>query len=558
MGDYLKLKRSNCKNCYKCIRHCPVKSIRFADDQANILEEDCILCGHCFVVCPQNAKEIRDDLPLAKALVQGAAPVYVSMAPSFVANYEGATIETMEKALLKLGFAGAEETALGATLVKREYDRLVEAGEQDIILTSCCPTVNLLIRKYYPDALPYLAKVQSPMQVHCADIKRRHPGAKAVFIGPCISKKAEADDLPGLVDCALTYEELSAWLAEKGVEVEAGTAQGDEGRARTFPTCGGILKCMDCNNPDYTYSAVDGVENCIRVLEDVVSGGGSRAFVEMSACAGSCVAGPIMDKRHSLLLSDYQAVARYARPRDFAIPQPDAKEVAREHPSLKRSSFMPGEAAIREVLAKIGKRSPADELNCGSCGYDTCREKAVAVLLGKADMNMCLPYLLGKAESFSDTIIKNTPNAILVVNEEMEVQQINAAACKLMNIANPRNVLGDQVVHILDPMPFLQAYNQGFHVVKKGVYLADYKKYVDQTVLYEKSSHILICIMRDVTEETRAQEAKEQLSRTTIEITDKVIEKQMRAVQEIASLLGESTAETKVALTKLKESLEHV
>lgn len=557
MGDYLKLKRSNCKNCHKCIRHCPVKSIRFADNQAHILEEDCILCGHCFVVCPQDAKQIRDDLPTAKTLIASGAPVYASIAPSFVANYEGATIDTMAKALSKLGFAGAEETALGATIVKREYDRMVEAGEQDIILTSCCPTVNLLIRKYYPDALPYLAKIQSPMQAHCTDIKSRHPDAKAIFIGPCISKMAEADEIPGLVDCVLTYEELSIWLAEAGVAVEAGKEAGAEGRARSFPTCGGIIKCMDCKNTDYTYFAVDGVENCMRVLEDVVSGGAQPSFIEMSACVGSCAAGPIMDKRHCLLLRNYQAVSRYTRPQDFSIPQPASAKLTHEHPTLRRSSFKPGETAIREVLAKIGKNSPADELNCGSCGYDSCREKAIAVLLGKADMNMCLPYLLGKAESFSDTIIKNTPNAILVLNEHMEVQQINAAACKLINISDPRNVLGDQVVHILDPMPFLQAYNQGHPVTQKGIYLPDYKKYIDQTVLYEKSSHILICIMRDVTEEVRIQEEKAQMSRTTIEITDKVIEKQMRAVQEIASLLGESTAETKVALTKLKESLDH-
>lgn len=557
MGEYLKLKRSNCKNCYKCIRHCPVKSIRFSEDQANILEEDCILCGHCFVVCPQNAKQIRDDLPTAKALAAGGAPVYASVAPSFVANYEGATIQSVERALKKLGFAGAEETALGATLVKREYDRMAESEELATVITSCCPTVNLLIRKYYPDALPYLAKVQSPMQAHCADIKARHPQAKAVFIGPCISKKAEADDLPGLVDCVLTFEELSAWLEEAGVQIERGSERDQAGRARLFPTCGGILRSMECGNPAYTYFAVDGLENCMRVLEDISKGGGKHAFVEMSACAGSCVAGPIMDKRHCLLLSDYQAVDRYARKADFDIPQPEPAALFREQPSLKRKAFTPGETAVKEVLAKMGKASPADELNCGSCGYDTCREKAVAVLSGKADMNMCLPFLLGKAESCSDTIIKNTPNAILVVNEAMEVQQINAAACKLMNVGDPRNVLGDQVVHILDPMPFIQAYTQEKNITQKGVFLADYKKYVDLNVIYVKSYHILICIMRDVTEDARAQEQKAELSRTTIEITDKVIEKQMRAVQEIASLLGETTAETKVALTKLKESLEH-
>ncbi len=555
MGDYLKLKKSN---CYKCIRHCPVKSIKFSDDQAHILEDDCILCGHCFVVCPQNAKQVRDDLPVAKALLQGSAPVYASVAPSFVANYEGATIETMERALKQLGFAGVEETALGATLVKREYDRMAEAGDMDTIITSCCPTVNLLIRKYYPDALPYLAKVKTPMQAHCTDIKARHPEAKTVFIGPCISKKAEADDVPGLVDCVLTYEELTAWLDEAGIQIEKEEAKDQAGRARSFPTCGGIIRSMDCKNRDYTYFAVDGIENCMRVLEDVTKGGGRGAFVEMSACAGSCVSGPILDKRHSLLLSDYQAVDRYTRPVDFDISQPDPQVLFHDYTSLKRRSFVPGETAIREVLAKIGKASPADELNCGSCGYDTCREKAIAVLSGKADLNMCLPFLLSKAESFSDTIIKNTPNAILVVNEAMEVQQINASACKLFNVSDPRNVLGDQVVHIMDPMPFIQAYTQEKNIAQKGMYLADYKKYVDINVIYAKSYHILICTMRDVTEDEKAKVQKAELSRTTIEITDKVIEKQMRAVQEIASLLGETTAETKVALTKLKESLENV
>lgn len=558
MGDYLKLKKSNCKNCYKCIRHCPVKSIKFSDDQAHILEDDCILCGHCFVVCPQNAKQVRDDLPAAKALLQGSAPVYASVAPSFVANYEGATIETMERALKQLGFAGVEETALGATLVKREYDRMAEAGDMDTIITSCCPTVNLLIRKYYPEALPYLAKVKTPMQAHCTDIKARHPEAKTVFIGPCISKKAEADDVPGLVDCVLTYEELTAWLDEAGIQIEKEEANDQAGRARSFPTCGGIIRSMDCKNQDYTYFAVDGIENCMRVLEDVTKGGGRGAFVEMSACAGSCVSGPILDKRHSLLLSDYQAVDRYTRPVDFDIPQPEPQALFHEYTSLKRRSFVPGETSIREVLSKIGKSSPADELNCGCCGYDTCREKAIAVLSGKADLNMCLPFLLSKAESFSDTIIKNTPNAILVVNEAMEVQQINAAACKLFNVSDPRNVLGDQVVHIMDPMPFIQAYTQEKNIAQKGMYLADYKKYVDINVIYAKSYHILICTMRDVTEDEKAKVQKAELSRTTIEITDKVIEKQMRAVQEIASLLGETTAETKVALTKLKESLENV
>lgn len=205
----------------------------------------------------------------------------------------------------------------------------------------------------------------------------------------------------------------------------------------------------------------------------------------------------------------------------------------------------------------MGKTKPEHELNCGSCGYNTCREKAVAVIQGKADLTMCLPYLKEKAESFSDNIIKNTPNAVIVLNESFEVQQINASACELMNITDQSNILGDQVVRVLDPIVFFEVMDKGEDIYNRPVYLAEYKKYVEQTVIYDKGFHIIICIMRDVTQEQKQRAEKEELSRTTMEITDKVIEKQMRAVQEIASLLGETTAETKVALTKLKESLSN-
>ena len=152
MGKCLTLKKSNCKNCYKCIRHCPVKSIRFSGNQAHIIEDECILCGQCFVVCPQNAKEIRNDTGAVRELIAAGKPVYASVAPSFVANYPGATIAGMDKALRALGFAGASETAIGATSVKTLYDEMCERGTDDVIISSCCHTVNLLIRKYFPGA----------------------------------------------------------------------------------------------------------------------------------------------------------------------------------------------------------------------------------------------------------------------------------------------------------------------------------------------------------------------------------------------------------------------
>ena len=204
--DCLTLKKSNCKNCYKCIRYCPVKSIRFSGNQAYIIGNECILCGQCFVVCPQDAKQIVDETEKVRVLLQSGDPVIVSLAPSFIANYGGAGIGAMRDALKAIGFTDVEETAIGATIVKKEYDRMINDDGRDIIISSCCHSINLLIQKYFPSELEYLADVLSPMQALCRDIKRRHPNAKTVFIGPCVAKKDEAQYYEGIVEAVLTFD----------------------------------------------------------------------------------------------------------------------------------------------------------------------------------------------------------------------------------------------------------------------------------------------------------------------------------------------------------------
>ena len=554
MTEYLKLKKSNCVNCYKCIRHCPVKSIKYSTGQAQIVSDECILCGQCFVVCPQNAKEIRNDVPSAMELIK-SGPVIASLAPSFVANYPGATAATMEKALKQLGFTGVEETAIGASIVKTEYERIIAEGKQEVIISTCCHSVNTLVEKYYPEVLPYLATVVSPMQAHCQKIKQEHPDAKTVFIGPCISKKAEADAYPGYADCVLTFEELSDWLKQEGITVEQGEDHLEESRARLFPTTGGILRTMKCDSPDYAYLVVDGIENVLAALDDIKQGRLKKCFIEMSICAGSCIGGPAMERERRRPVTDTIAVNRYAGRKDFVVDQPDGKDLIKDHRFIGLHRQMPGEKEIEEILHKTGKFTKEQELNCGACGYSTCREKAIAVYQGKADLNMCLPFLTQKAQSFSDTIINNTPNGIMVLNEDLEVQQINSAACHIMNIRHASDVLGDQVIRILDPKVFLDVMSSGRSIRDEKIYLAEYKRYVEQSVIYDRSYHIVMCIMRDVTEEERERKKKEEISQSTIEVTDRVIEKQMRVVQEIASLLGETTAETKIALTNLKDSL---
>ena len=555
MANCLTLKKSNCKNCYKCIRHCPVKAIRFSGNQAHIIGNECILCGQCFVVCPQDAKEIVNEVEKVKVFLQSGDPVVVSIAPSFIANYDGAGIDSMRTALKKLGFYDVEETAIGATIVKNEYERMLEEEDRDVIISSCCHSINLLIQKHYPSALEYLADIMSPMQAHCQDIKKRIPNAKTVFVGPCVAKKDEAQYYDGIVDAVLTFEELSEWLKEDNIEIENIQDNNDYSRARFFPTTGGILKTMS-NVKGYTYVAIDGVENCIQVLKDLEKGKIHKCFIEMSACVGSCVAGPVIEKyHHTSSIKEYIEVANYAGEKDFDVAQPKKVELKKTFTYIEQRNTKPSEIEISNILRQMGKFKPSQELNCGSCGYNTCREKAIAIIQGKAEISMCLPFLKDKAESFSDTIVNNSPNGLIVLNEQLEVQQINDAARKIMNIRSASDILGDQVIRILDPSVFMQVISTGREIRDERVYLAEYKRYVEQTVVHDKDSRLLISIMRDITDEEKEREKKEDIGRQTIEVADKVVEKQMRIVQEIASLLGETAAETKIALANLKESI---
>lgn len=555
MAGSLTLKKSNCKNCYKCIRHCPVKSIRISGGQAHIMDEDCVLCGQCFVVCPQNAKQIVDETEAVRVLLCTGDPVYASIAPSFAANYPGIGINAMRTALKKLGFADVEETALGATVVKQEYDRLLRQERRDVVISSCCHSVNLLIEKYFPSLLPCLAAVQSPMQANCAAIKRAHPNAKTVFIGPCVSKKDEAQRDKGIVDAVLTFEELSAWLKRKQIELIAEAEDTQTGKARLFPTTGGILRSMNLDVPGYTYVAIDGMDNVIAALRELEKGQIHACFMELSACAGSCIGGPVMEKYHKSVLSGNLAVNAYAGKTDFPVPQPSAQLLQKTFTPRTALADLPSESQILQILRNMGKTKPEDELNCGSCGYNTCRDKAVAIYQGKADISMCLPFLKDKAESFSGNIMNNTPNAVLLLNDSLEVQQLNAAAQRLLHVRYPSDILGDQVIRVLEPAPFLDVLRTGRSIRDQKTYLAEYDKTVEQTIVLDREYHELICIMRDITDTEREREQKEHLSRQTAEVADRVVDKQMRIVQQIASLLGETAAETKIALTKLKESI---
>ncbi len=554
MTKCLETKMSNCKNCYKCIRNCPVKSIKFYGGQAHIMHDECVLCGQCYVVCPQNAKQIRNDTYLLDLFVSGGEEVYISLAPSYVAWYDKSDIKEIEKAVAGLGVKGVAETAAGAAIVKKQYENIMKNSKGCVVISSCCHTVNTLIERHYENALGSLAPVISPMQAHAQMIKEQHPGSKVVFVGPCISKKKESDKYEGYTDAALTFEEFDLWLEQKGVSVATSDTETLRRRTNAFPTSGGVLKSMELSD-DVDYVVVDGIDKCLATLEDIGSGKLKNCFIEMSACSGSCVGGPVMQRKKRNPAADMIAINKAFGKEEYEINMPGEDKLVKKFVYEGSRKIMPGSAAIEEILKKMGKTSPEQELNCGSCGYNTCREKAVAVIAGKADLSMCLPYLIEKAESFSDKIVKNTPNGIVVVDEDLNVQLINTAAKNILNLPDATDVVGEPLVRIMDPIDYLTAITEKKNVYDKRKYLAEYDKYIEETIIYDREYHIELILFKDVTDEENEKSTKEVKNRAAIEITDKVVEKQMRIVQEIASLLGETTAETKVALTKLKETL---
>ena len=552
MEEILRLKKSNCKNCHKCIRYCPVKAIRFSAGQAHVVENECILCGMCFSVCPQDAKLISSDMEKVRVMLSGES-VYASVAPSFAAAFPGVGIDALERALVRLGFQGAEETAVGAAIVTREYERILREEKPNVLISSCCTSVNLLMQKHYPDTLFALAPVMTPAQAHGAYIKHQHPGAKVVFIGPCIAKKQEAVDSDQL-DAVLSFEELHQWLRTEQIALEQGADTRPGGKTRLYPTAGGVLSSME-RDPDYTYIAVDGIKKCAAVLEEVRAGALHRCFIELSACQGSCAGGPLLGRQASGPAQNTGNIIRYSTSGDFPVERHENEDYHREFPPIERIAKQPSQMLIDQMLVRMGKQDPETRLNCGSCGYNSCQEKAVAIIQGKADLSMCLPYMMEKAQGFSDAVVNNSPNAILVLNEDLEVQKINPVACRLFRVRDEKDVLGEAVDRLMNDAIFRKVQQTRRNRTNEREYLSEYGCYVDRTVLFNADSHLFICMMRDVTDEVERLEKKLETRLQAVAIADDVAKKQLKIVQDIASLLGETAADTLIAIDHLKETI---
>ena len=556
--QYLDFTGSRCRDCYKCLRECPVKAIKFVDHEARIITDRCILCGKCTVVCPQNAKRVHSEIGDVEALLASGKPVIASVAPSFVSAFGVKDFAVMGIALGKLGFKMAEETAVGANIVTAEYEKLLETGEYKNFITSACPAINRMVQLYYPKALKYLAPVASPMVAHARLLKKRYPEAEIVFIGPCIAKKREGRE-SGLISAVLTFTELKTLFDEKGIDLNAIAAipvnEDIKNRSKYYPISRGIIKSFNRLPQNYEYVAVDGVKRSFDVLEDIDKLEGM--FIEINCCEYACINGPATIKNQGSLKAN-EDVRRYAQDSlkggEPGYIDPMGVDYAEGHPRISLGNVVPSERDIRAVLAKTGKFKPEDELNCGACGYPTCREKAIAVLNGNADLDMCIPYMRKRAESMSYEIIQNSPNGIIMMDYDLKISESNSLARKLLGI-NLDDPKGTYLYESINAAEFFQAVSGGKDVHKQKIYIEESKRYVDMNIILLPEHKTLFAVLKDVTDAVEYSKELDEVREKTLETTDAVIKKQMRVAQEIASLLGETTAETKVALLKLKNTL---
>ena len=553
--DILQFDKLHCKNCYKCVRHCPVKAIEIKNHRAQICQEECILCGECTIICPQKTKGAISEVETLKAALAGGRQVIASVAPSCFA-YFGVSFGVLRQALTALGFAAATETAEGAYLVKSEYERLIAEQPGQAWISSSCSSVNLLISKYFPAALPFLAPVATPIQAHARLLKQRSPAALVAFITPCVSKKAERYSEGSPIDFVLSFEELAAWLAEAGLTLQETNAEQPQYLSRQFPVDGGILATLRRADA-YGYVAVSGYHACVQALRDILSGAVSACFVEMSLCEGSCIGGPAFRKQELSLLQSSLRLKQHAAASGYDEDYNLRSELSlgSDFPPPRQTTARPPSAEqLAAVLRKMGKPSAEDELNCGMCGYHSCREKAAAILAGKAEIDMCLPFMHERAESFSSHIINITPNAILSVDTDLRVQQINQAACEIFRL-RPEDVLKQPVSRIMDEFDFVDMIMQERAKMEKTAFLPEYNAYLSQIFLYDKDSSMVVCIMKNISQARQKKNLSMKKKIQAAAMADEIVDKQLRIVHEIASLLGETAAETKIAVRDLKETI---
>jgi len=556
-----------CHDCYKCIRHCPCKAIRIVNGRAGVIQDLCVACGMCVKVCPAHAKKIRPDLARARYLLGSGKKIYASLAPSFVSYSKGWEPGALAAALKRLGFAGVGETALGAQAVSAETGLFLASAKPGIYLSSACPAVVDYVRKYAPAYVKSVIPVLSPVLTH-AKLLRKAFGNDigVIFFGPCVAKKNEADRHPALLDLALTFADLAEWLASENIDPAAidkkDWAEMVPKRAREgkiYAVEGGMNDTLrDPQGGDIRYHSVSGLDHLARLLQDPPDQadiGNCKLFIECLACSGGCVNGPVMQQNDAGTLS---SILRVARGYDGTNSLARKVEVPIDEPVIAEPQTDPEvtEEAIKNALASVGKFTPADELNCGGCGYSSCRDFARALLANKAEVGMCVSYLRKLAQKKSNALIRYIPAGVVIVDRHMKIVECNRHFAELFDedtvlaYDSCGGLTGAELGSFADFSDLVaSAMISGGEVERHNQVCGD--KILNISVFCIAQNQSVGAIIQDV---TSMELHREQVS----EKARKVIQKNIITCQKIARDLGEHMAETEILLREVAGSYAEI
>ncbi|MBQ7436379.1 MAG: 4Fe-4S binding protein [Oscillospiraceae bacterium] len=561
---------NRCRHCYKCVRNCEIKAISVRGGRAVIMEDHCILCGRCLAVCPQEAKTLTSELPQVKAMIRRGERVAAQLAPSYVGLLEFQQLGQVRAALRKLGFADVFETAEGAAAVTDAYLQLIEEERMDNIITTCCPAVNDMIEMYFPALVPALAPVVSPMIASGRIIKQRLGiDTRVVFIGPCIAKRKEARDLrhADAVDAVLSFDELKHWLVEEDIRIDECEDEPfpfDPAVNRLYPVTGGVLASVRAGLSEdashhYRQFCVHGLSSCIELCRDIAAGSVHRCVIEMNSCENGCVKGPAISGKgvypYKIKLEMQERIRPEPVPQETLRHSMEGVSLDKQFEDRSHDEPMPTEEEIRQILAKTGKHSPEDELNCGACGYASCREKAIAVYLGKAELEMCIPYLTSQAESMANLILNESPNAMIIADASGHILEYAAVGERFFHVSREQ-ALKSRLSDLISPQDWETVQHTHHNIYGKKVYYKSLDLWTLQNVVYIPKLNSTLMTFIDITAQEKRLRQEQEARNATMEMAQNVIRNQMFTAQKIASLLGETTAETKMTLTRLMNVMQ--
>lgn len=544
MKEIIQTSEARCQDCYRCVRECALKAIALSAGQAKVLDNICVLCGRCVTSCPQGAKRIVDDVNMFFNALKLGEPVVVSVAPSIGCGIGDYSPDEVFGYLRALGVSTIRHTAEGAVQVAHRYKELYD-NSSSVTISSCCPAVVNLIEKHYPELIKYLAPIESPMVTHARMLKKEFFNAKVFFLGPCPAKIQEAEDYKktGLISGVLTFSSLFEKMHKDNYKPEYSQPIDGIIDGGLFPLSGGVLQAAKIEK-DKGVVEVSGLEALIELFNYLKNGGNGIKFVEAMACEGGCLMGAGMVSEKTNVWSRREQIQSYLKesvPYQKEFPKP------RSYENKTVETHEPTEEEIRAVLKQIGKNTPEDETNCGGCGYKSCREKAIAVCKGQAEVEMCVPYMKEKFRSFANLVVNSTPNGIIVVDRDMLIQEFNPTAMEWFS-QGKKFIKGLPLSLFIDPSDFEYVARTNQSILNKRVIYSEYHINVEKNIIPLPEYDLVVGIMRDISEEVRAEAELDMISQATLEKATKVIEENMRVAQEIAGLLGETTAETKATL----------